>query len=502
MKNLTYLFLFLAGLGFIISCGDDDNPAPGNAPELTPPPASSVEEGGAATVAFAVVVPGGFQSSSVTASGGTANITSNLTAGATAGSIEVEFAATSSGAGAVNLTVVDQNNLRTTSTAVISISEEETQVIVSANISEDATWTSDKEYILDTRVTVLDGVTLTIEPGTLIKGEAGTGANATALLIARGAKLMAEGTAAAPIVFTSVADQITSEQIASGDFISPNLDESINGLWGGVLVLGFAEISASAAEVQIEGIPTTDTNGLYGGSDDADNSGVISYVSIRHGGTNIGAGNEINGLTLGGVGSATSISNVEIVANQDDGIEWFGGAVNITNALVWNAGDDAIDTDQAWNGTLDDFIVVNPTGSCFELDGPEGDDDAYFNGPRDPKNHTLTNGSVYLGMSPAAIDFDSDTNVDMDAIYFYGFDDDENAQAVQEYAAMVGFAMGSLTNVEYTLGEGGFTAADIFVDVPAANYSAVNANDNTVGSTADYSWTWAAQSGALAGIGL
>src|SRR5690606_5004508 len=155
---------------------------------------------------------------------------------------------------------------------------------------------------------------------------------------------------------------------------------------------------------------------------------------------------EINGLTLGGVGTGTTIENVEVVANQDDGIEWFGGSVNVTNALIWNAGDDAMDTDQAWNGTMDDFIVVNPTGSCFELDGPEGDDAAYFASSRSPLNHTFVNGTVYVGMSPAAIDFDNDTNVDMENIYFYGFEDEESAQAVQEYASMVGFAGGSLTN--------------------------------------------------------
>ena len=115
------------------------------------------------------------------------------------------------------------------------------------------------------------------------------------------------------------------------------------------------------SEVQIEGIPSSDANGLYGGNNDEDNSGVMTYISIRHGGANIGEGNEINGLTLGCVGSGTVISNIEVVANQDDGIEWFGGTVNVSNAVVWNAGDDAIDTDQAWAGTLDNFVVVTPS---------------------------------------------------------------------------------------------------------------------------------------------
>ncbi len=106
-------------------------------------------------------------------------------------------------------------------------------------------------------------------------------------------------------------------------------------------------------QLRLRVFPPSDLNGLYGGTDPLDNSGSITYISIRRGSANIGEGNEINGLTLGGVGSGTTIQNVEIIANQDDGIEWFGGTVNVTNALVWNTGDDAIDTDQSWGGTFD-----------------------------------------------------------------------------------------------------------------------------------------------------
>jgi hypothetical protein len=174
--------------------------------------------------------------------------------------------------------------------------------VIKTNITENTTWYADTVYQLGGRIAVVDGVTLTIEPGTIIKGEAGTGANATALLIARGGKLMAEGTASMPIIFTSVADEIIPADILAGNFASPNLDPTVNGLWGGVIILGRAPISASNTngdvdEVQIEGIPTSDPNGLYGGINTHDNSGVLSYISIRHGGANIGSGNEINGLT-------------------------------------------------------------------------------------------------------------------------------------------------------------------------------------------------------------
>ncbi|MFO7922275.1 MAG: hypothetical protein R6U58_01110, partial [Bacteroidales bacterium] len=288
------------------------------------------------------------------------------------------------GAASITLSVTDSEGQTDDATAIINVGDVVTQVIVEANVTDDTTWTSDKVYVLAGRITVIDGVTLTIEPGTIIKGQAGTGANATALLVARGAKLMAEGTADAPIIFTSVADELEPEHIAAGNFGSPNLDPDIDGLWGGVLILGKAKISASnddgdLSEIQIEGIPTSDPNGLYGGNDDDDNSGVIKYISIRHGGTNIGAGNEINGLTLGGVGRGTVIENVEVISNQDDGIEWFGGTVDITNAVVWNVNDDAIDADQSWAGTLDNFVVIAPGDHNFELDGPEGSYAAGYN---------------------------------------------------------------------------------------------------------------------------
>ena len=234
---------------------------------------------------------------------------------------------------------------------------------------QDVTWTKDKIYVLNKRIVVEDGGILRIQAGTIIKGAPGSGANATALVVARGGKIYAEGTAAEPIIFTSVADAIQP-----GDIESPNLEPTMDGLWGGLIVLGKAPISADAVAVQIDGIPESDLRGLYGGDVADDNSGVIKYVSIRHGGANIGDGNEINGLTMGGVGSGTVVEYIEVIGNQDDGVEWFGGTVNTKHVIVWNSGDDAIDTDQAWSGTLDNFIVIcgDNTDHGLEIDGPEG----------------------------------------------------------------------------------------------------------------------------------
>jgi len=139
--------------------------------------------------------------------------------------------------------------------------------VITSDITTNTTWYSDTVYQLGGRITVEDGATLTIQPGTIIKGEAGTGSNATALLIARGGKIIADGTPQLPIIFTSVADEITPEMISQGNFASPNLDPTVNGLWGGLIVLGKARISASntagdVSSVQIEGIPTSDPSGL------------------------------------------------------------------------------------------------------------------------------------------------------------------------------------------------------------------------------------------------
>jgi len=369
--------------------------------------------------------------------------------------------------------------------------------VVTANISGDVTWTSDKVWILGGRITVLSGATLTIEPGTVIKGQAGTGANSTALLIARGGKLDAEGTASLPIIFTTVADEITPEDVAAGNFASPNLDADVNGLWGGVIVLGKARISASntsgqLSEVQIEGIPTSDPNGLYGGTDDADNSGVLKYISIRHGGTLIGSGNEINGLTLGGVGSGTTIDHIEVVANQDDGIEWFGGTVNVSNVVVWNAGDDAIDTDQAWAGTLNNYIVVTPLGHCFELDGPEG---TYGTSPA--IKHTISNGTVVASdanrVSADLINTDANSGVSISNLFITGI---AAAQKVNRVNA---------TNVSFSNVVLNVTPANLAdylptgTTLPVTGISAASTSSNKANASV-FGWTWASEAGGLTGL--
>lgn len=362
--------------------------------------------------------------------------------------------------------------------------DDESMVMVSSNITSNTTWSKDKVYVLNTRVAVESGVTLTIDPGTIIKGEVGSGANATALIISRGAKLMAEGTATEPIIFTTIADEIQPGQIDS-----PNMDPELDGLWGGLIVLGNAPISADAQAVQIEGIPASDQNGLYGGTNAADNSGILRYISIRHGGANIGEGNEINGLTLGGVGNGTIVDNIEVVANQDDGIEWFGGTVDVTNAIVWGAGDDALDTDQAWAGTMDNFIVIagGSTDHGTEVDGPEG---TYLDA------HTLRNGSIKGDVNSELGDFRDGARATLENIYYFNFPDpavdgrgDLSISGVDSEANFLSGVL-SFSNLEITLAAG-VALGDVFKGGTDAHATSVAAGANTVGAdkTTFTGWT-------------
>ncbi|GIV57179.1 MAG: hypothetical protein KatS3mg042_0092 [Rhodothermaceae bacterium] len=237
--------------------------------------------------------------------------------------------------------------------------------VTDADIVGNVLWTSDKTYLLDGYVYVEDGDTLTIEAGTVIKGKADptTGDQASALIVARGGKLFAEGTAEAPIIFTAEDDDVT---------VPDDLTPEDKGLWGGVLILGRATINVGGGENAIEGLPPEDPRNFYGGSDDEDDSGVLRYVSIRHGGDIFGTDNEINGLTLGAVGRGTTIEYVEVFANQDDGYEWFGGTVDTRYLVAAFCGDDGFDYDEGFRGRGQFWFLIQGAedgGSGGEHDG-------------------------------------------------------------------------------------------------------------------------------------
>ena len=238
-------------------------------------------------------------------------------------------------------------------------------------------WTNNNIYLLDGFVFLeADGV-LNIEAGTIIKGKESPSSsdNATALIITRGAKINAIGTAEQPIIFTTEIDDV------SDDF---DLLTTDRGFWGGLIILGYGQIANSTPETRVEGIPDGETRAIFGGDNDADNSGILRYVSIRHGGAELSPGDEINGLTLGAVGSGTTIEYIEVVANKDDGIEFFGGAVNVRNAAVSFCGDDCFDWDLGWRGNGQFWMALTGEDNGDnggELDGAKPDDGSPTSNP-------------------------------------------------------------------------------------------------------------------------
>ena len=262
-------------------------------------------------------------------------------------------------------------------------------VNVSGQITANTTWTADNTYLLNGYVFVTNDATLTIEPGTVVKGKVSSGAGAAALVITRGAKIMAEGTASDPIIFTSELDNLDG-----------NLGPEDTELWGGLVVLGNATINSRAngevvgtpVQDQIEGFSVSpNETGLitFGGTNDDDNSGVLRYLSIRHGGAEIGTANEINGLTMGGVGRGTTVEYVEVFANKDDGFEWFGGTVNARYLVSAFNNDEAFDYDTGWRGKGQFWFAIQT-----DIGSERGDKGGEWDGATSPFNATPMGGAT------------------------------------------------------------------------------------------------------------
>jgi Secretion system C-terminal sorting domain len=203
---------------------------------------------------------------------------------------------------------------------------------LAGNITSTITLSKDKVYGLRGFVWVQDGGVLRIEAGTVVVGDQ-PGIN-SALTINRGGKIFAQGTPTSPIVFTSAAPP---GQRARGD-------------WGGLLLMGRARINNPGGESIMEGFPDDPINARFGGTDDNDSSGVLSYVRCEFGGIAFFPNQEINGLTLGGVGRRTVVNNVQVSYAGDDSFEWFGGSVDSRNLIAYNGIDDDFDTDNGFSG--------------------------------------------------------------------------------------------------------------------------------------------------------
>jgi hypothetical protein len=212
-------------------------------------------------------------------------------------------------------------------------------VNISGVITTNTTWTKNNVYLLQGTVFVDSLVTLTIEPGTVILGDALSAVSA--LVVQRGAQIIANGTPCNPIVFTS----------------SKAAGSRVRGDWGGVVIEGRAPNNLGT-NVPIEGIGTTNPRGRHGGTIPNDNSGSFTYVRIEYAGYVIAANNEMNSLTLGSVGSGTSIHHVQTSFGLDDAFEWFGGTVNCAHLVSYRTLDDDFDTDNGYNGLVQFALAV------------------------------------------------------------------------------------------------------------------------------------------------
>lgn len=292
------------------------------------------------------------------------------------------------------------------------------QTVVNADVTANTTWTG--TIVLQRPIFVKNGATLTIAAGTIVRGQPRTGAVAPgvtagtpgAIIVTRDGRLVANGSAANPIIMTTAATDNDNNGVADDADVNGFLDTwepgdtflddtpttaplaplNSNGLanvtlWGGLVILGSAPTNnadkagvgfgqAIVEGLTVPGFPAADAT--YGGVLPHDNSGLLNFVSIRHAGDEIGNGNELNGLTLGGIGDGTVIQNVEVYCNFDDGIEWFGGTVNGRNLAVFFAGDDAFDVDEGYTGvnqflfTIMPFFNNNAGGAFGSASGDKG----------------------------------------------------------------------------------------------------------------------------------
>lgn len=236
---------------------------------------------------------------------------------------------------------------------------------VSGAITTNTTWTNDRVWEIDGVITVKNGAKLTIQAGTYIKAKPLADGIATGVLvITKTGQIDAQGTAAAPIVFTSykLLDGNANTAAAPGDF-------------GGVVLLGDAEVNTGSVTNIVEGLDDQPnfTEFYYGGSNNAHNAGALHYVRIEFAGRILDTDVEINGLTLAGVGNGTTIDHIQVSYGKDDSFEFFGGKVNASYLVSFAPDDDNFDFDFGYTGTITKAIAIADSNSTHSLSGGSPD---------------------------------------------------------------------------------------------------------------------------------
>jgi trimeric autotransporter adhesin len=249
------------------------------------------------------------------------------------------------------------------------------------DITSNVTLLAGADYVLNGRVRIgvdnTTAATLTVQPGVTVYGRSG----ADFLVVTRGSKINAEGTQQNPITFTSLQDVIGAPTAA--------------GQWGGMVLLGKApsnkcdQANLAACKIEAEG-----NAGPYGGADAADNSGVLKYVRVKHAGFEVLQDNELNGITFAGVGSGTTVSHIQVHQNLDDGIEFFGGTVNVKYVVLTSNGDDYVDWADGWNGKAQYILAKHGKDNSEANRGIEGDNQSSNFSATPISNPTIANMTI------------------------------------------------------------------------------------------------------------
>ncbi|MCK6447182.1 MAG: hypothetical protein L6Q99_12400 [Planctomycetes bacterium] len=356
------------------------------------------------------------------------------------------------------------------------------EILVTADISTSTTWTANNTYNLQNQIYVLPGATLTIEPGTLIQSDTGVGGS---LAVCKGAQIFVQGTSAKPVVFTSKADTLTGWH------------EGVNE-WGNLTIMGAAYISENAIATNtpapnaanvapMEGLVAAfpgDTKVLYGGGNDDDDSGSVSYASFRYGGKVIGLNNELNGLSLGGIGRNTDLHHIEILSNVDDGIEIWGGTVNLKHFSIWYVGDDSLDIDQGWRGKAQNGLIVQGYSANASQGSGVGDNAIEMDGAEQSDYQPVTTGTLYnLTVIGQPIDGDHGT----------AWRDNCRMQVRNSIFMELGEELVKFDNVDGDGGAGyGFNGTLSWANTWATAYNAVPAHGNDF-TTGTYTTNYPAQ---------
>jgi hypothetical protein len=265
-------------------------------------------------------------------------------------------------------------------------------IVLEGVITEDYTMTANNKYLLKGYVRFRAPAKLTIEPGTIIFGDKETEGT---LVIERGAQIFAEGTVQRPIVFTS---ELPPGERAPGD-------------WGGIIICGNAPINPPSGTFEVEG----GTGAIFGGTNPDDNSGIMRYVRIEFAGIPLFSDQEINGLTMAGVGRGTQIDHIQVSYCSDDAFEWFGGNVDVKHLVAFRAVDDDFDYDLGYQGRQQFLLGVrdprraDPSVSC----GIESDNDASGTASQ-PFTRPIVSNATFVGPL-------SDTTVSFNTYHFFGF---------------------------------------------------------------------------------